>query len=183
MSVRCAAALRLLSVELACGLCLSSAFVMCLLLSALCHMPLALCCPVRFYLLFVSGICFVFVAWFEHVLLPSCIICCYLCPLPLVTCLVWACGVLPSFFLSCPPLSALCVVMWGVAFALPQTPVCVHMCCFSDLLSAALCFFCCHLLPSAAIWRLALCLLFFALYLLPSALHYLPSAFCHLLTS
>ena len=54
--VRCAAALCLLSVELACALGLSSAFVMCLLLSALCHMPLALCCPVRFYLLFVPGI-------------------------------------------------------------------------------------------------------------------------------
>ena len=45
-------------------------------LCALCLMSPALCGPVGFYLLFVSDICFVFVAWFEHVLLPSCVFCC-----------------------------------------------------------------------------------------------------------
>jgi hypothetical protein len=54
--VMCAAALWLQSVELVCAICLSFAFDICPVLSAPCHMPLALCGPVRFYVLFVSDI-------------------------------------------------------------------------------------------------------------------------------
>ena len=54
--VMCAAALWLQYVDLLCALCLPFAFGICPVLSALCHMPLALYGPVRFYVLFVSGI-------------------------------------------------------------------------------------------------------------------------------
>ena len=111
--------------------------------SALCLMSLALCGPVWFYLLFVSDI------WCVSV--PSCVICCNnclrSCNLPCAQCMPFA---------LCPPLSALCVVLWGGVFALPRLLcVCVLMCCFYVLLSAAFCFFCCNMLPSAAIRRLA----------------------------
>ena len=95
--------------------------------SALCLMSLALCGPLRFYLLFVSDI------WCVSV--PSCVICCnncvHSCNLPCAQCMPFA---------LCPPLSALCVVLWGGAFALPR-----RLCVCSYVL--LLCSLCCLLLP------------------------------------
>ena len=68
-------------------------------LSALCLMSLALCGPLWFYLLFVPDIWCGVVAWFEHVLLPSCVICCHL---------LLCASCMPSAL--CPPLSALCLM-------------------------------------------------------------------------
>ena len=103
-------------------------------LPALCLMSLALCGPVGFYFLFVSGsLC---------VSVPCCVICCNKC---LHSCILPCAQCMP--FAICPPLSALCVVLWGGAFALPRRLcVCVFLCVASMF---------CHLLPFAS--SLAIC--------------------------
>ena len=131
------------------AVCLPSAFYIRPLLSALCNMPLALCCPVRFYLLFVSG------SWCVSV--PCCVICCnnflHSCILPCAQCMPFA---------ICPPLSALCVVLWGGAFALPRRLcVCVFLCVASMFCSllpfASSLAICCPVLPSDDLRRACVC--------------------------
>ena len=106
-------------------------------LSALCLMSLALYGPAGFVFLFVSDI------WCLSV--PSCVICCntflHSCNLPCAQCMPFA---------LCPPLSALCVVMWGGAFALPRH-LCVCVCSYVLLLCSALCCLLLLLLQSVAL--------------------------------
>ena len=118
-------------------------------LSALCLMSLALCGPVGFFFLFVSDI------WCLSV--PSCVICynafLHSCNLPCAQCMPFA---------LCPPVSALCVVMWGGTLALHRhLCACVFLCVasmFCSLLpfasSAAIC---CPLLPYDDLRRACVC--------------------------
>ena len=86
------------------ALCLPFAFGMSSLFLTYCHMPLAWCGPVRFYLLFVSDI------WFGLVCVWLVFFILYI--LPHATVLVWSYEVLPSF---CLRLSGLvwCVFPYG----------------------------------------------------------------------
>ena len=144
----CAVGCHLLySGKLLCALFMPSA--LCPPLSALCLMSPALCGPVGFYLLFVSDICFVFVAWFEHVLLPSCVFCC--CHLLHSGNLLCA-SCMPSALHSLPPASCHWpwVVLFGFTFFLSQTSGVVlwhgfNMCCWPLALYVAMCCTCCNL--------------------------------------
>ena len=112
---------------------LCSVHALCPPLSAPC-LPLALCGPVRFYLLFVPDICYGFVSWPQHVLLASCVICCNLLHSGNLPCVqfipsalhsvlsVWPCGVLPLLLhnLNCS-LSSCLEVMVCVPHCTKQT--------------------------------------------------------------
>jgi hypothetical protein len=137
----CAIGCHLLhSRKLLCVLCMPSAI--CPPLSALCLMSLALCGLVGCYLLFVSDSCCGLVAWFEHVLLPSCVICCHVLHSGNLLCA----PCMPSVLHSLPSASCHwpCVVLWGVTFFLSQTSVVVwwhglNMCCCPLVLYVAIC--------------------------------------------